>query len=65
MVLQGPQLLRAKTDQVSLSQTPRPQHLWHALRTGIAAAAAYGLAEWIGIPEPYWAAISAIIVMQS
>ena len=65
VVLQGPQLLRAKTNQVSLSQTPRPQHLWHAMRTGIAAAAAYGLAEWIGIPESYWAAISAIIVMQS
>ena len=65
MVLQGPQLLRTKTDQVSLSQAPRPQHLWHALRTGIAAASAYGLAEWIGIPESYWSAISAIIVMQS
>ena len=26
---------------------------------------AYGLAELIGIPESYWAAISAIIVMQS
>ncbi|MGC6483332.1 MAG: FUSC family protein [Synechococcus sp.] len=49
-------------------QTPQSQtseHLWHALRTGSAAAAAYGLAEWIGIPESYWAAISAIIVMQS
>ena len=35
------------------------------MRTGIASASAYGLAEWLGIPESYWAAISAIIVMQS
>ena len=44
---------------------PPSPHLWHALRTAIAAASAHGLAELIGIPESYWAAISAIIVMQS
>ena len=48
--------------QALLQSSP---HLWHALRTAIAAASAYGLAELIGIPESYWAAISAIIVMQS
>lgn len=41
------------------------QHLGHAVRTAIASTSAYLLAEWIGIPESYWAAISAIIVMQS
>jgi uncharacterized membrane protein YgaE (UPF0421/DUF939 family) len=36
-----------------------------ALRTAIAAGLAYGLADLLHMPGPYWAAISAIVVMQS
>lgn len=65
VVKHGRQMLPAITPQAKTPAPQASQHFWHALRTGIAAAAAYGLAEWIGIPESYWAAISAIIVMQS
>lgn len=35
------------------------------LRTAVAAALAYWLTEWLRMPGGYWAAISAIVVMQS
>jgi uncharacterized membrane protein YgaE (UPF0421/DUF939 family) len=40
-------------------------HTEHAAKTGIAAALAYYAAHFLGLPESYWAAISAIIVMYS
>jgi uncharacterized membrane protein YgaE (UPF0421/DUF939 family) len=40
-------------------------HLKHAAKTGLAAVLAYYLAHFIRLPESYWAAISAIIVMYS
>lgn len=40
-------------------------HLKHAAKTGLAAVLAYYLAHFIKLPESYWAAISAIIVMYS
>lgn len=39
--------------------------LVHALKTGVAAVLALYLAHFLGLPESYWAAISAIIVMYS
>lgn len=42
-----------------------PAHLKHAAKTGLAAVLAYYLAHFIRLPESYWAAISAIIVMYS
>ncbi len=39
--------------------------LAHSARTGIAAAAALALAQLLGMPESYWAAITALVVMQS
>jgi len=39
--------------------------LKHAIKTGLAAALAYYLAHFTRLPESYWAAISAIIVMYS
>jgi uncharacterized membrane protein YgaE (UPF0421/DUF939 family) len=39
--------------------------LKHALKTGLAAVLAYYLAHFLRLPESYWAAISAIIVMYS
>ena len=36
-----------------------------AAKTSLAAALALALAGWVQLPEPYWAAISAIMVMQS
>jgi uncharacterized membrane protein YgaE (UPF0421/DUF939 family) len=41
------------------------QRLKHAFKTGIAACLAFYLAHFLGLPESYWAAISAIIVMYS
>ena len=48
----------------------RLQHLtaahWkQAIKTGIAGALAWFLAELLLLPQPYWAAVSAVIVMQS
>lgn len=40
-------------------------HVIHAAKTGVAAALAMYLARFLGLPESYWAAISAIIVMYS
>ena len=40
-------------------------HLKHAAKTGLAAVLAFYLARFLGLPESYWAAISAIIVMYS
>jgi uncharacterized membrane protein YgaE (UPF0421/DUF939 family) len=40
-------------------------HLKHAGKTGLAAALAFYLSRFIHLPESYWAAISAIIVMYS
>lgn len=40
-------------------------HLKHGAKTGLAAALAYYLAHFLRLPESYWAAISAIIVMYS
>ena len=37
----------------------------HAAKTGLAAVLAYYLARFLKMPESYWAAISAIIVMYS
>lgn len=39
--------------------------LLHAARTTLAAGLCWGLARWLGLHEGYWAAISAIIVLQS
>jgi uncharacterized membrane protein YgaE (UPF0421/DUF939 family) len=39
--------------------------LKHAAKTGLAAVLAFYLAHFIRLPESYWAAISAIIVMYS
>jgi uncharacterized membrane protein YgaE (UPF0421/DUF939 family) len=40
-------------------------HFKHAAKTGLAAVLAYYLARFLHMPESYWAAISAIIVMYS
>lgn len=40
-------------------------HVIHAAKTGLAAALAMYLARFLGLPESYWAAISAIIAMYS
>jgi uncharacterized membrane protein YgaE (UPF0421/DUF939 family) len=40
-------------------------HIIHAVKTGLAAVLAMYLARFLGLPESYWAAISAIIVMYS
>jgi uncharacterized membrane protein YgaE (UPF0421/DUF939 family) len=40
-------------------------HLKHAAKTGLAAVLAFYLARFLNLPESYWAAISAIIVMYS
>jgi uncharacterized membrane protein YgaE (UPF0421/DUF939 family) len=39
--------------------------LQHAAKTGVAAVLALYFARFLGLPESYWAAISAIIVMYS
>jgi len=39
--------------------------LKHAAKTGLAAIVSLYLARFLGLPESYWAAISAIIVMYS
>ena len=40
-------------------------YLKHAVKTGIAAALAFYMAHFLRLPESYWAAISATIVMYS
>ena len=40
-------------------------HWKQAIKTGIAGALAMFLAELLHLPQPYWAAVSAVIVMQS
>ena len=40
-------------------------HFKHAAKTGLAAALAFYLSQFLNLPESYWAAISAIIVMYS
>ena len=46
----------AKVDRLNLQQ---------GLLTAIAAGLSYSLADWFRFPGAYWAAISAIVVMQS
>ena len=41
------------------------ERLKHAVKTGLAAVLAFYLARFLRLPESYWAAISAIIVMYS
>jgi uncharacterized membrane protein YccC len=43
----------------------RRQDLVHATRTAAAAAASLEIAYLLKLPEPYWAAITTLIVMQS
>lgn len=37
----------------------------HAARTALAASASFGIARALRLPNPYWAPVSAMIVMQS
>jgi uncharacterized membrane protein YgaE (UPF0421/DUF939 family) len=54
------------TDTASIaSADPDRLSLQQGLRTAVAAALAYWLTEWLRLPGGYWAAISAIVVMQS
>lgn len=47
-------------------ETPHDRlSLQQGLRTAVAAGLAYGLTELLHMPGGYWAAISAIVVMQS
>lgn len=39
-------------------------HIHHGVKTGLAAVLAYVAADWLRLPFGYWAAISAVIVMQ-
>ena len=51
---------------VKLKPQPLTETHWkHAIKTGIAGALAIFLAERLHLPQGYWAAISAVIVMQS
>lgn len=47
------------------SADPDRLNLQQGVRTALAAALAYWLTELLGLPGGYWAAISAIVVMQS
>lgn len=47
------------------SLTLLKKNLVHPLRTTIAAVLAFFLATLVGLPEVYWAPISAIVVMES
>jgi uncharacterized membrane protein YccC len=40
-------------------------HLRHAVKTGVAAVACLYIAALFQLPQGYWAAISAMIVLQS
>ena len=48
-----------------MPDSPIIEHLKQALKTGLAAALAFYLARFLRLPESYWAAISAVIVMYS
>jgi uncharacterized membrane protein YgaE (UPF0421/DUF939 family) len=39
--------------------------VWHALRTSLAATLSVLVAQLVGMPEAYWAAIATLVVMQS
>ena len=39
-------------------------HVRHGVKTGLATVLAYLAAEWLGLTYPYWAPITAVIVMQ-
>jgi uncharacterized membrane protein YgaE (UPF0421/DUF939 family) len=57
---------RVKYDEVPQILTPENiERLKHAFKTGLAAAISFYLAHFLRLPESYWAAISAIIVMYS
>jgi uncharacterized membrane protein YgaE (UPF0421/DUF939 family) len=49
----------------TMPSTQTIERLKHAAKTGLAAVLAFYLAKFLGLPESYWAAISAIIVMYS
>jgi uncharacterized membrane protein YccC len=49
---------------MTMLQLSRPDYR-HALRTAIAGTAAMFLAKYLRLPEAYWAAISAVIVLQA
>lgn len=40
-------------------------HIFQAAKAGLAAVLAFYVARFTGLPESYWAAVSAIIVMYS
>lgn len=44
---------------------PSPVHVRHAVKTALAATAAYGLTTLFDLPQAYWAVISVILVMQA
>jgi uncharacterized membrane protein YgaE (UPF0421/DUF939 family) len=48
-----------------MPNSPTIDRLKHAAKTGLAAVLAFYLAHFLKLPESYWAAISAIIVMYS
>lgn len=54
----------AKTAQTPANNLDRLS-FYQGLRTALAAALAYGLTNLMHLPGGYWAAISAIVVMQS
>jgi uncharacterized membrane protein YgaE (UPF0421/DUF939 family) len=55
-----------QTPEVSSTLNPENiERFKHAIKTGLAAILAFYLARFLNLPESYWAAISAIIVMYS
>ncbi|HEY1791767.1 MAG TPA: FUSC family protein [Opitutaceae bacterium] len=48
-----------------LKRTRTPTTYAHALRSAVGAAAALGAARLCGVADPHWAAISALVVLQS
>jgi uncharacterized membrane protein YccC len=42
-----------------------PAELRHALRVGVAVAAAYGVIKLLGLPQGWWAVITALLVVQT
>jgi uncharacterized membrane protein YccC len=42
-----------------------PSYFEHAVRNAIAAALSYAIPLWCRLPEPYWAPITAVVVIQS
>ena len=55
------------TEQLSslIVAKQNPVSLVHAARTAMAAIVSYAAARLLPLPEPYWAPISAMVVMQS